>query len=78
MLIVENPCPFDIRDMCSVMVKANKIWIIAGAGISVSCGIPDFRSDKGLFVKAKEAAPWLKSGQDMFHKDRLKVSELER
>ena len=32
------------------LIHRKKVLVLAGAGISVSCGIPDFRSkDKGLY-----------------------------
>src|SRR5262249_55665634 len=41
--------------------------VIAGAGISVSSGIPDFRSPDGLFAQLKRRYPKsLVSGRDLF------------
>ena len=40
-------------------VKNGRIVVIIGAGISVPAGIPDFRSEKGIFAK--------KSGKDVFN-----------
>lgn len=34
--------------------KAKRILVVTGAGISVSCGIPDFRSEHGLYASIKE------------------------
>lgn len=48
---------YDRRDSIETLVKAlrkrRKIVVIAGAGISVSAGIPDFRSSNGLFASLK-------------------------
>lgn len=48
---------YDRRDSIECLVKAlrkrRKIVVIAGAGISVSAGIPDFRSSNGLFASLK-------------------------
>ncbi|KAK9470587.1 DHS-like NAD/FAD-binding domain-containing protein, partial [Dipodascopsis tothii] len=45
---------------------SRKLVIVAGAGISVSAGIPDFRSSTGLFKTLKNDFKLKVSGQDMF------------
>lgn len=58
--ISENPNPFKTKDINTLaeLLKAShfkKIAVMVGAGISVSAGIPDFRSKGGLYetLKAK-------------------------
>lgn len=46
--------------------KKKKIVVIAGAGISVSAGIPDFRSSSGLFATLKEQHKLKGSGKHLF------------
>mmetsp|Transcript_7068 Transcript_7068/g.9760 ORF Transcript_7068/g.9760 Transcript_7068/m.9760 type:complete len:413 (+) Transcript_7068:121-1359(+) len=36
-------------DVVKAIRKAKNVLVVTGAGISVSCGIPDFRSDVGLY-----------------------------
>jgi len=33
-----------------IIKERNNILVLAGAGLSVSCGIPDFRSKNGLYA----------------------------
>ncbi|RLN97962.1 hypothetical protein BBJ28_00018176 [Nothophytophthora sp. Chile5] len=42
-----------VADFVKVLKQAKKIVVIAGAGISVSCGIPDFRSKDGIYAMAR-------------------------
>lgn len=42
-----------VADFVKVLKQAKKVVVIAGAGISVSCGIPDFRSKDGIYAMAK-------------------------
>ncbi|KAL4730427.1 hypothetical protein ACLX1H_002461 [Fusarium chlamydosporum] len=46
--------------------KKKKIVVIAGAGISVSAGIPDFRSPTGLFATVKNEHNLKGSGKHLF------------
>ena len=46
--------------------KKRKIVVIAGAGISVSAGIPDFRSSNGLFQSLRETHNLKGSGKQLF------------
>lgn len=46
--------------------KRRKIVVIAGAGISVSAGIPDFRSSQGLFRSLKTEHKLKSSGKELF------------
>lgn len=39
----------NIREIKELIKNSSKIIIITGAGISTNCGIPDFRSEKGLY-----------------------------
>ncbi|KAG1076891.1 hypothetical protein G6F42_025215 [Rhizopus arrhizus] len=43
-----------LDDVAHLLSKANNIMIVTGAGVSVSCGIPDFRSEKGIYSRLEE------------------------
>jgi NAD+-dependent protein deacetylase SIR2 len=46
--------------------KRRKIVVVAGAGISVSAGIPDFRSQHGLFKTLRSEHKLKSSGKELF------------
>ncbi|KFA70494.1 hypothetical protein S40285_00567 [Stachybotrys chlorohalonatus IBT 40285] len=52
--------------LVSVLRKKKKIVVIAGAGISVSAGIPDFRSANGLFATTRTQHNVKASGKHLF------------
>jgi hypothetical protein len=58
--------------------EANIIFLVLGAGISVSAGIPDFRSESGLFQTLKRDNPKeaLTSGRDLFDASVFNVSKI--
>ncbi|KAM0561329.1 hypothetical protein ACHAPJ_003208 [Fusarium lateritium] len=39
----------DLRDIANGLLKARKVIVVTGAGISTNSGIPDFRSENGLY-----------------------------
>ncbi|TFK17553.1 SIR2-domain-containing protein [Coprinopsis marcescibilis] len=56
-----------ISDAVQLIRNAQRILILTGAGISVSCGIPDFRSRNGLYATLKESGEYdLDDPQQMF------------
>ncbi|GAA6010666.1 hypothetical protein JCM11491_003017, partial [Sporobolomyces phaffii] len=56
-----------IEDAVSLIRKSKKILVLTGAGVSTSCGIPDFRSPTGLYARLKAEGTWeLDDPQDMF------------
>lgn len=56
-----------LHEVAKTIFKARKTTLLTGAGISCNAGIPDFRSDDGLYniVKAKYPTSFIK-GQDLF------------
>ncbi|EPT01548.1 hypothetical protein FOMPIDRAFT_1161428 [Fomitopsis schrenkii] len=49
------------------VAKCKKILVVTGAGISCSCGIPDFRSSDGLYALVKQQYPdVVLKGRDLF------------
>lgn len=58
-----------IADFVKVLKKAKKIVVIAGAGISVSCGIPDFRSKDGIYAMARNMDVVLPEPECLFQID---------
>ncbi|KAH7162994.1 DHS-like NAD/FAD-binding domain-containing protein [Dactylonectria estremocensis] len=61
--------PEDKRRMerlVTALRKKKKIVVIAGAGISVSAGIPDFRSSTGMFATVKNQHKLKGSGKHLF------------
>ncbi|KAJ3373310.1 hypothetical protein GGF31_000743 [Allomyces arbusculus] len=64
--------PRDVADrvlaVAPVLHRAKRIVVVAGAGISVSAGIPDFRSPDGMYALAKHrpGGTRLPRGQDWF------------
>ncbi|EMR09491.1 hypothetical protein PNEG_02080 [Pneumocystis murina B123] len=49
-----------------VMTKSKKVVVFVGAGISTGAGIPDFRSENGLFATLRSNFKLKTSGQDLF------------
>ncbi|KAL1949291.1 hypothetical protein VTO73DRAFT_8172 [Trametes versicolor] len=55
-----------VKRVIKTILKARRIAVVCGAGISVQAGIPDFRSSEGLFQSLKKDHPTLSSGKDLF------------
>ncbi|KAI9440774.1 SIR2-domain-containing protein [Lactarius indigo] len=56
-----------LQDAVNLIISSRRILVLTGAGISVSCGIPDFRSRNGLYATLKEKEEYdLDDPQQMF------------
>ncbi|KAL1708335.1 DHS-like NAD/FAD-binding domain-containing protein [Schizophyllum commune] len=56
-----------LHELSRAVVKSTKIVVVTGAGISCSCGIPDFRSSDGLYALVKKQYPdVVLKGRDLF------------
>ena len=55
-----------LADVVELIRKSQKIIILTGAGVSVSCGIPDFRSRNGIYARLAVDFPDLPDPQAMF------------
>jgi NAD-dependent deacetylase sirtuin 1 len=55
-----------LDDVVRLLKLAAKVVVITGAGISVSCGIPDFRSSNGIYARLAEEYPELPEPQSLF------------
>ncbi|KAI9149851.1 NAD-dependent histone deacetylase sir2 [Blastocladiella emersonii ATCC 22665] len=53
-----------VDHVVELLKKAKRIMVVSGAGISVSCGIPDFRSKNGIYSRLTQYD--LKDPTDMF------------
>ena len=59
-----------VDDAIQLLRKSKRIVVLCGAGISVSCGIPDFRSKDGIYaILAQESKYELDDPSDMFDKE---------
>ncbi|CEH16390.1 Sirtuin 5 and related class III sirtuins (SIR2 family) [Ceraceosorus bombacis] len=59
-----------VEDVLSLLANARRVVVLSGAGISVSCGIPDFRSRDGIYANLlREGKYDLADPQDMFDKE---------
>ena len=57
---------FQMERLLTALRKKRKIVVVAGAGISVSAGIPDFRSATGLFATQRTQHKVKASGKHLF------------
>ncbi|XP_046631296.1 NAD-dependent protein deacetylase sirtuin-1-like [Daphnia pulicaria] len=55
-----------ISDAVRLLRSCKKILVLTGAGVSVSCGIPDFRSRDGIYARLAVDFPDLPDPQAMF------------
>ncbi|XP_017859852.1 PREDICTED: NAD-dependent histone deacetylase Sir2 [Drosophila arizonae] len=61
---LSNVNTFD--DVIDLVHKSERIIVLTGAGVSVSCGIPDFRSTNGIYARLAHDFPDLPDPQAMF------------
>ncbi|XP_075153850.1 sirtuin 1 [Haematobia irritans] len=54
------------EDVIDLLKKSKNIIVLTGAGVSVSCGIPDFRSSDGIYSRLAKDFPNLPDPQAMF------------
>lgn len=55
-----------IEDCVDLIYNSKNIIVLTGAGCSVSCGIPDFRSRDGIYARLRNDFPDLPDPQSMF------------
>ncbi|KAK2896226.1 hypothetical protein Q8A67_010714 [Cirrhinus molitorella] len=58
-----------LEDVVRLLNERKKILVLTGAGVSVSCGIPDFRSRDGIYARLAVDFPDLPDPQAMFDID---------
>ena len=51
--IRERPPITNLEEVAAAIEKAQNILVLTGAGVSTSCGIPDFRSANGVYARLK-------------------------
>ncbi|KAI0756857.1 DHS-like NAD/FAD-binding domain-containing protein [Daedaleopsis nitida] len=63
----DAPTRRSLTNVSLAVAKCKKIIVVTGAGISCSCGIPDFRSSDGLYALVKQQYPdVVLKGRDLF------------
>ncbi|KAJ8250430.1 hypothetical protein COCON_G00223520 [Conger conger] len=55
-----------LEDVVRLLHESKRILVLTGAGVSVSCGIPDFRSRDGIYARLAKDFPDLPDPQAMF------------
>ncbi|XP_071129385.1 NAD-dependent protein deacetylase sirtuin-1-like [Mytilus edulis] len=55
-----------LQDVIQLLQNCTNIMVLTGAGVSVSCGIPDFRSRDGIYARLAVDFPDLPDPQAMF------------
>lgn len=55
-----------LKSVINLIRDCKNILVLTGAGVSVSCGIPDFRSRNGIYARLHEEYPDLPDPQAMF------------
>lgn len=55
-----------LEDVVRLLQESKRILVLTGAGVSVSCGIPDFRSRDGIYARLAVDFPDLPDPQAMF------------
>ncbi|VEL18251.1 unnamed protein product [Protopolystoma xenopodis] len=63
-----------IEHVVQLLSTSKRILVLTGAGVSVSCGIPDFRSRDGIYARLAKEYPELKSSQAMFDMDYFRTN----
>uniref|UniRef100_A0A3P9AIT1 protein acetyllysine N-acetyltransferase n=1 Tax=Esox lucius TaxID=8010 RepID=A0A3P9AIT1_ESOLU len=58
-----------LEDVVRLLHESKKMIVLTGAGVSVSCGIPDFRSRDGIYARLAIDFPDLPDPQAMFDID---------
>ena len=52
-----------VKDVVQLIQNSKNIIVLTGAGVSVSCGIPDFRSRDGIYSRLAQDFPDLPDPQ---------------
>lgn len=55
-----------IGNVIRLLQESKHIMVLTGAGVSVSCGIPDFRSKDGIYSRLRKEYPEMPDPQSMF------------
>jgi len=55
-----------VEDVVGLIRRSSRILVLTGAGVSVSCGIPDFRSREGIYARLAQDFPDLPDPHAMF------------
>lgn len=64
---IPNDASIKLSEVSKLIYKAKKTTVLTGAGISCNAGIPDFRSNDGLYNLVKQKYPkTVVKGQDLF------------
>ncbi|KAF6003679.1 NAD-dependent protein deacetylase sirtuin-1 [Cyanidiococcus yangmingshanensis] len=70
---LKRPDVNTLDDVVSLIRNSRNIVVLCGAGISTSMGIPDFRSEGGIYERVRSLYPFLDDPQMLFDLDQFFV-----